>query len=235
MTVLISPERMKAIIRKVIKNITAVPKSLISTRKPTLRIEITINEARLFFVCKTSRVDAPTKIYAIFANSEGWTDTGPRTIQFFAPLSDLPSTSVDASISSARMAMAIFHFITLSGISINQSIKEYRNIRLENLRLAALTGYERLAFGSIADSIKLLYMENPQAEMLEKMDLYMISEIKRPKEGAMEIKFFDRLKALEKICEVQQNPEETCMPFYKALEKSAGIFNGDEVSSDDAD
>ena len=118
---------------------------------------------------------------------------------------------------------------------ISERIKEYRNIRLENLRLAALTGYERLAFGSIADSIKLLYMENPQAEMLEKMDLYMISEIKRPKEGAMEIKFFDRLKALEKICEVQQNPEETCMPFYKALEKSAGIFNGDEVSSDDAD
>ena len=30
---------------------------------------------------------------------------------------------------------------------ISERIKEYRNIRLENLRLAALTGYERLAFG----------------------------------------------------------------------------------------
>ena len=80
-----------------------------------------------------------------------------------------------------------------------------------------------------------MYTDNPDTGLLETMDLYMISEIKRPKEGALEIKFFDRLKALEKICEVQQNPEETCMPFYKALEKSAGIFNGDEVSSDDAD
>ena len=118
---------------------------------------------------------------------------------------------------------------------MSERIRQYRNIRLENLRLAALTGYERLAFGSIADSVKLLYMDNPDTELLETMDLYMISEIKRPKEGAMEIKFFDRFKALERLCEVQQNPEENGMPFYKALERSAGIFNGDGVSSDDSD
>ena len=31
------------------------------------------------------------------------------------------------------------------------------------------------------------------------MDLFLVSEIKRPKDGSMEIKFFDRLKALEKL------------------------------------
>ena len=35
--------------------------------------------------------------------------------------------------------------------------------------------------------------------------------------------------------DAQQNPEENSMPFYKALERSAGIFNGDGVSSDDSD
>ena len=36
------------------------------------------------------------------------------------------------------------------------------------------------------------------------MDLYSVSEIKRPKDGSMEIKFFDPLKALEKLYETNK-------------------------------
>lgn len=65
----------------------------------------------------------------------------------------------------------------------------------------ATAGYIRLAFGSIADAVSLIYMDKPSREELEKMDLFLVSEIKHPKEGAVEIKFFDRLKALEKLNE----------------------------------
>ena len=65
-------------------------------------------------------------------------------------------------------------------------------------RLASL-GYQRLAFGNISDAVSLLYIERPTAEQLKAMDLFMISEIKKPKDGMLEIKFFDRLKALEKL------------------------------------
>lgn len=65
-------------------------------------------------------------------------------------------------------------------------------------RLAAI-GYRRLAFGSIRDPLRLLFMEQPTPEQLEGMDLMMISEIKRNRDGMLEIKFFDRLKALEKL------------------------------------
>ena len=51
--------------------------------------------------------------------------------------------------------------------------------------------------GNIA--ISLLFMENPSVDKLKTMDLFSVAEIKRPKDGAMEIKFFDRLKALEKL------------------------------------
>lgn len=61
----------------------------------------------------------------------------------------------------------------------------------------AAAGYQRLAFGSICDAISLLYKSDPSKEDLEGMDLFLVSEIKRPKDGSMEIKFFDRLKALE--------------------------------------
>lgn len=75
-------------------------------------------------------------------------------------------------------------------------LSEQREHSLEQL---AAAGYRRLAFGNIADAVSLLYMEHPAREELQGMDLFMVSEIKRPKDGSMEIKFFDRLKALEKL------------------------------------
>ena len=51
-------------------------------------------------------------------------------------------------------------------------VKEYRDTRVNDLRLMALLGYERLAFGSIADCIQLLYMEAPTLQRLEAMDLF---------------------------------------------------------------
>lgn len=111
-------------------------------------------------------------------------------------------------------------------------VKEYRDTRINDLRLMALLGYERLAFGSIADCIQLLYMEAPTLQRLEAMDLFMISEIKKPKDGAMEIKFFDRIKALEKLSEAQEDTHEKSLPFYKALERSADMLSNSGVDND---
>ena len=56
-----------------------------------------------------------------------------------------------------------------------------------------------MAFGGVSDALRLLYTECPTEKELNEMDLFMISEIKKPKDGMLEIKFFDRLKALEKL------------------------------------
>lgn len=63
----------------------------------------------------------------------------------------------------------------------------------------AYAGYRRLAFGNISDAVSLLYMKEPGRNELKSMDLFLVSEIRKPKDGSMEIKFFDRLKALEKL------------------------------------
>ena len=54
-------------------------------------------------------------------------------------------------------------------------------------------GFERLAFGSVTDAVRLLFEEGTTSS-LEGMDLFNVSEIKRLKGGGMEIKFADRLK-----------------------------------------
>lgn len=87
----------------------------------------------------------------------------------------------------------------------------------------AAAGYRRIAYGSLADAVRLLFAdEAPSPEEIEKMDLFCVSEIKRPKAGGIEIKFFDRLKALEKLNELSPPSGEQAIPqFFAALENGA--------------
>ena len=86
-----------------------------------------------------------------------------------------------------------------------------------------MAGYRRLAFGNIADALSLIFCEEPPSKAeLEGMDLFNIAEIKRPKGGGLEIKFFDRLKPLERLAEMSADETtDGALPFYQALENSA--------------
>ena len=102
----------------------------------------------------------------------------------------------------------------------NQILQNYEYKKL-NLGIRAEVGYERLAFGDISDSIKLKFIKNFDDFQIEKMDLFNISEIKRLKDGTMEIKFFDRMKALEKLQKIEsEQSDNDFIPFYSALENS---------------
>lgn len=105
--------------------------------------------------------------------------------------------------------------------------------RIDRSRLVSTeevaAGYRQLAFGSVADALKLIYSEEtPTSAALEKLDLFNVSEIKRPKGGGIEIRFFDRMKALEHLEALNGSAEEnSALPFYAALEKSADALKGD--------
>ena len=75
---------------------------------------------------------------------------------------------------------------------ISDEIEAVSNMLFSDTRQQALTGYRRLAFSGIADAVSLLYMDNVSRETLQNMDLFMVQEIKKPRDGALEIKFFDR-------------------------------------------
>ena len=89
-----------------------------------------------------------------------------------------------------------------------------------------VTGYERLAFGGIADAVRLVLGGAVSPEELETMDLFTVSGIKRQKEGCLEIQFYDRLKALEKLQELSRSDGEEQSSFLTALERGAMAVNG---------
>lgn len=87
-----------------------------------------------------------------------------------------------------------------------------------------------LAFGDISDAVSLLYLSDEEVlERLPKLNLFNVSEIKRPKTGGMEIKFFDRLKAIERLGDSAGQRQEGGFSFYDALQKGAENLRGDSV------
>ena len=99
-------------------------------------------------------------------------------------------------------------------------------------RAELIAGYRRLAFGSVADAVRLLQQTDTDAPLdPDTLDLFSVSEIKRPKGGGLEIKFFDRQKALDRLSELQETAADSALPFYKALERSAAAIgkHGDEA------
>ncbi|MBQ5565969.1 MAG: hypothetical protein IIT42_03890, partial [Clostridia bacterium] len=110
----------------------------------------------------------------------------------------------------------------------NENCFECRN--RFNCKKRPLIGYERLAFGSTADAFRLLMADNFENILVENLDLFNVAEIKKPKDGAMEIKFFDRIKALEHLGEIPE-PENKTVAFYDVLSDCAkSLRSGNDES-----
>ncbi len=113
---------------------------------------------------------------------------------------------------------------------IVEYIEQFTAKKEKSLANVACAGYRRLAFGNIADAVSLLYMENPSRSLLNDMDLFMVSEIKRPKDGSMEIKFFDRLKALEKL-EGRKSGKNDAEKLFEVIDESAKLGGSDKTEA----
>lgn len=75
-----------------------------------------------------------------------------------------------------------------------------------------------LAFGKPNDCVRLALEETAD---LEKLDLSLLSEIKRSEKGMVEIKLIDRLRALEQLAQSTKGDEAEVEEFLKVLERAA--------------
>ena len=72
-----------------------------------------------------------------------------------------------------------------------------------------------LAFGKANDCVRLALGEVPE---LDKLDLSLLSEVKRSEKGTVEVKLIDRLQALEQLVQVAGENSEELASFIKALQ-----------------
>lgn len=90
-------------------------------------------------------------------------------------------------------------------------------------------GLERLAYGRVNDAAALVFADEPDAEMIARADLFNVSELKKVKGGGVEVKFFDRQKALEKLSELDAGE----MGDRKAMSLVEMIYGGDGGGEDE--
>ena len=72
-----------------------------------------------------------------------------------------------------------------------------------------------LAFGKANDCVRLALEDDPQ---LGKLDLSLLSEVKRNDKGTVEIKLIDRLQALEQLAQVAESDSQGLEAFLQALQ-----------------
>lgn len=103
----------------------------------------------------------------------------------------------------------------LDGIACLQSaecrkfISQLRNTLSDSSGVIA--GLKRLAFGSCTDAVYLIFADElPPPEVISGLDLFNVSEIRRVKGGGVEVKLFDRQKAIEKLFEFENSSSDRC-------------------------
>lgn len=72
-----------------------------------------------------------------------------------------------------------------------------------------------LAFGKANDCVRLVLEDEPT---VDKLDLSLLSEVKRNEKGTVEIKLIDRLRALEQLSQAAGQDEGDLESFLQALQ-----------------
>ena len=103
-------------------------------------------------------------------------------------------------------------------------------------RKKILDRLQKIAFGKTNDAVKLAFMnlEEDNAKGLDKLDLTMLSEVKRGSNGTVELKFVNRLELLELLLrqledeteaneqsEAEKREERGIISLYEAVERAA--------------
>jgi len=114
-------------------------------------------------------------------------------------------------------------FARLAAEPVQRRLEQMREAAVGQLRREdVLRRLAQLAFGQANDGVKLALLGR-EAET-ERMDLSAVSEIKVTDKGGVEIKFVDRVKALESLCGLLETGSggQGAEELYRVLAAAAG-------------
>ncbi len=89
-----------------------------------------------------------------------------------------------------------------------------------------------LAFGNANDAVRLIFLDPDNQELIDGLDLRMVSEVKRGSNGAVEVKLLNRIALLELLAgllETTENSGNQAASFFSAMDKAAGRL-GEETA-----
>lgn len=125
-------------------------------------------------------------------------------IMSFVRGGNIKDAAIDAGIEPSRAGRDGLRLFARPSVR-KQIEKERGDIYANGSDIRA--GLERLAYGRVNDAAALVFADEPDADMIARADLFNVSELKKVKGGGVEVKFFDRQKALERLCELDASEQ----------------------------
>ena len=86
-------------------------------------------------------------------------------------------------------------------------------------RRELLTYLRKLAKGKNNDVVKLAFLEPGDMEVVDRLDLTGVAELKRNANGTLEVKFVDRVKVLAMLRELLEQEDGALESFLEELER----------------
>ena len=87
-------------------------------------------------------------------------------------------------------------------------------------REALLEQMGRLAFARVNDAVTLAFLPEEEREVIGRLDLSALTEFRRSGAGTVEMKFTDRMRALERLLELSgPGGEERLEQFLRSMEE----------------
>lgn len=105
-------------------------------------------------------------------------------------------------------------------------------MKREKRRKAVLKKLERLAGGRVNDAVKLAFLDSDRMGEIDGLDLTAVSEFKRGGNGTVEVKLVDRVKVLEKLMSMLEDPDEGAEAFFRAMEGDGGTESEAETQTE---
>ena len=110
--------------------------------------------------------------------------------------------SNESSYRSIFKSTFLFGFVQVFNIVMKAAINKAVAILLGTEGMGVIR--RRIAFGRVNDAVRLAFADDITPAMIERADLFAVAEIKRDRGGKVEMKFFDRQKALEKLIDCER-------------------------------
>ena len=89
-----------------------------------------------------------------------------------------------------------------------------------------------LAFGRANDAVKLVFLDPESKEQIDRLDLSMVSEVKRGSNGVVEVKLINRIALLELLAGLtapQTQKGNEAESFFTAMDRAAARLNAGEA------
>lgn len=85
---------------------------------------------------------------------------------------------------------------------------------------------ERLAFGKSNDAVKLLFINGEDMELIDRLNLGMVAELKRSANGVVEVKLLNKLDMLRLLAELTDaggDDRQAVESFFRAMDHAADM------------